>query len=166
MDVLWFPPPPLKGEHKTSYLQSKCVQWCKNAVWFLLCILIFSYNIKPTDKWSLCHLASSWLPGSRVCFSQQNVAPQQDGQRYLSWPSAVLIWVLISVALNTLQQIPVEYGFTKMEQDQLTPEERPNVKMLIRHVFTQGSNGKSLPLKCTNNRITQHNVDYNQTCIM
>lgn len=53
-----------------------------------------------------------------------------------------------------------------MEQDQLAPEERPNVNMLIRHIFAQGSNGKSLPLKCTNNRITQHNLDYNQTYIM
>lgn len=165
MDVLWLFSPSKENTRQVIYKANVCND-VRMQYDFYYVFLFSATTLNPLTN-EVCVI---WHP--RNCqdpgffFPQQNVAPQQDGQRYLSWPSAVLIWVLISVALNTLQQIPVEYGFTKMEQDQLTPEERPNVKMLIRHVFTQGSNGKSLPLKCTNNRITQHNVDYNQTCIM
>lgn len=65
-----------------------------------------------------------------------------------------------------LQHISLEREFAEMELNQTAPEERPNVRMLISRVFAQGSYGKSLPLKCTNNRITQHASDYNQTCVM
>lgn len=52
------------------------------------------------------------------------------------------------IHLNIPQYISFKYDFTDMEYDQSPPEERPNVKkMLIRCVFTQGSNSKSLPLK-------------------
>ena len=76
----------------------------------------------------------------------------------------------LHLGLNIPQHISLNYECTEMEHDRSPPEERPNVKqMLIRCIFTQGSNSKSLPLKYTNNRIIQHDsdrTDYNQTCII
>lgn len=100
--------------------------------------------------------------GCIYLFSFFPLTPNQDP---LFDPDPERQTTTFNVILKILKEIKKKKHRTCLHSWKTIPprRERPNVKMLIRHVFMEESNSKSLPLKCTNNRITQHDSDYYQT---